>query len=131
MKNPPDVLEWISKAEQDYHTAETMGRKRKITVPDIVGFHSQQCIEKYIKAYLVSLKTDFPKTHDLIDLLEIAVLKDPLIESYRTDLRMLNPFSVQFRYPGESATLEDSKIALKTMRRVRKFFREKFGLNNK
>jgi HEPN domain-containing protein len=128
MKNPPDVLEWISKAEQDYQTAETMARKRKITVPDIVGFHSQQCIEKYLKAYLVSLKTDFPKTHDLIDLLEIAVVKDPLIESYRTDLRILNPFSVQFRYPGESATLEESKLALKTMRKLRKFFREKFGL---
>ncbi len=128
MKNPPDVLEWISKAEQDYQTAETMARKRKNPVPDIVGFHSQQCIEKYLKAYLVSSKTDFPKTHDLIELLEHAVVINPLIETYRTDLRMLNPFSVQFRYPGESATLDESRIALKTMRRVRKFFREKFGL---
>ncbi len=128
MKNPPDVLEWISKAEQDYQTAETMARKRKNTVPDIVGFHSQQCIEKYLKAYLVLSKTDFPKTHDLVELLEHAVVKDPLIETYRTDLRMLNPFSVQFRYPGDSATPEESKIALKTMRRVRRFFREKFGL---
>ena len=77
MKNPPDVLEWISKAEQDHETAETMARKRKNPVPDIVGFHSQQCIEKYLKAYLVSAKIDFPKTHDLIDLLEIAIAKDP------------------------------------------------------
>lgn len=29
MKKPPDVLEWISKAEQDYQTAITMARKRK------------------------------------------------------------------------------------------------------
>jgi len=128
MKNPPDVLEWISKAEQDYETAETMARKRKNPVPDIVGFHSQQCIEKYLKAYLVSVKIDFPKTHDLIDLLEIALAKDPLIDAYRADLRILNPFSVQFRYPGESATIEESMIALKTMRNARKFFREKFGL---
>jgi HEPN domain-containing protein len=128
MKNPPDVLEWISKAEQDYQTAETMARKRKNPVPDIVGFHSQQCIEKYLKAYLVSSKTDFPKTHDLVELLELAVVKDPLMETYRTDLRMLNPFSVQFRYPGDTATLEESKIALRTMRKAREFFREKFGL---
>jgi len=128
MKNPPDVLEWISKAEQDHETAETMARKRKNPVPDIVGFHSQQCIEKYLKAYLVSAKIDFPKTHDLIDLLEIAIAKDPLIDAYRADLRILNPFSVQFRYPGESATIEESRIALKTMRKARKFFREKFGL---
>ena len=89
MKNPPDVLEWILKAEQDYQTSETMARKRKDPVPDIVGFHSQQCIEKYLKAYLVSSKIDFPKTHDLIELLEIAIIKDPLIETYRTDLRIL------------------------------------------
>jgi HEPN domain-containing protein len=128
MKNPPDVLEWISKAEQDYETAETMARKRRNPVPDIVGFHSQQCIEKYLKAYLVSAKIDFPKTHDLIELLEIAIAKDPLIDAYRADLRTLNPFSVQFRYPGDSATIEESRIALKRMRKARKVFREKFGV---
>lgn len=128
MKKSPDVLEWISKAEQDYQTAVTMSHKKKSPVPDIVGFHSQQCIEKYFKAFLVSRKIDFPKTHDLIELLEITIAKDPIIEKYRTDLRILNPFSVQFRYPGESATLEESKLALKTMQKVRKFFIEKFGL---
>lgn len=127
MKNPPDILEWLSKAEQDYQTAVTMARKREKPVPDVVGFHSQQCVEKYLKAFLVSKKMDFPKTHDLIELLEIAIVKDPLIEVYRKDLRILNPFSVQFRYPGESATLEESIIALKTMKRLRKFLREKFG----
>lgn len=128
MKKQRDVLEWISKAEQDHQTAVTMARKRNKPVPDIVGFHSQQCVEKYLKAFLVSTKVDFPKTHDLIELLEIAITKDPLIEIFRVDLRILNPFSVQFRYPGESATLEESKIALKTMKKVSKFFRAKFGL---
>ncbi|RJR15917.1 MAG: HEPN domain-containing protein [Nitrospiraceae bacterium] len=128
MKNQPDVLEWILKAEQDYETAETMARRRKNPVPDVVGFHSQQCIEKYLKAYLVLKKLDFHKTHDLLELLEIALAKDPLLEGYRADLRLLNPFSVQFRYPGESATLEESKTALKAMRKVRMFIREKFNL---
>ncbi len=128
MKKQRDILEWISKAEQDHQTAVTMARKRKKPVPDIVGFHSQQCVEKYLKAFLVSTKVDFPKTHDLIELLEIAITKDPLIEIFRADLRILNPFSVQFRYPGESATMEESKMALKTMKKVSKFFRAKFGL---
>ncbi|RJQ46553.1 MAG: HEPN domain-containing protein [Nitrospiraceae bacterium] len=130
MKKLPDILEWTSKAEQDYQTAITMARKRKKPVPDIVGFHSQQCIEKYLKAFLVPKKLDFPKTHDLIELLEIAIAKDPLIEVYRKDLRILNPFSVQFRYPGESATLKESETALKTMKKVRKFFRERLGLSS-
>ncbi|RJQ52594.1 MAG: HEPN domain-containing protein [Nitrospiraceae bacterium] len=129
MKKFPDILEWTSKAEQDYQTAMTMARKRKKPVPDVVGFHSQQCIEKYLKAFLISKKLDFPKTHDLIELLEIAIAKDPLIEVYRKDLRILNPFSVQFRYPGESATLKESETALKTMKKVRKFFRERLSLS--
>lgn len=128
MKKQRDVIEWIDKAEQDYHTAVTMARKRHMAVPDIVGFHSQQCIEKYLKAFLVLRKVDFPKTHDLIELLEIALTKDPLIDIFREDMRILNPFSVLFRYPGESATLEESGMALKTMKRIRKFFREKLGL---
>jgi HEPN domain-containing protein len=49
MKKRRDVLEWINKAEQDYQTALVMARKRKNPVADIVGFHSQQCREKYLK----------------------------------------------------------------------------------
>lgn len=30
MKNPPDALEWISKAEQDYEAAETMALNKRI-----------------------------------------------------------------------------------------------------
>jgi HEPN domain-containing protein len=125
MKKRTDVFEWIDKAEQDYQTAETMAKRRKQPVPDVVGFHSQQCIEKYLKALLVYKKLDFHKTHDLIELLEIAIKKEPFFEMFRTDLRILNPFSVQFRYPGEVATIEEAKIALKAMRRIRKFLREK------
>jgi HEPN domain-containing protein len=104
MRKRADVLEWVKKAEQDYQTAEVMARKRKIPVPDVVGFHSQQCIEKYLKALLVLKKTEFPKTHDLIELLEIAIATEPLLETRRPDLRILNPFSVQFRYPGDSGS---------------------------
>jgi len=127
MKKRHDVLEWLVKAEQDYQTAETMSRKKKTPVPDVVGFHSQQCIEKYLKALLVLKRLDFPKTHDLIELLEIAIKREPLLDIYRPELRILNPFSVQFRYPGESATIEESRKALKVMRRVRKFLKERFS----
>ncbi len=129
MKKRPDIQEWILKAEQDYLTAETMSRKKKTPVPDIVGFHSQQCVEKYLKAYLVINASRFHKTHDLIELLETALEKDPLLETLRTDLRLLNPFSVQFRYPGESATQDDARLALKTMRRLRAFFRGKMNIS--
>jgi len=127
MKKRHDVLEWIDKAEQDYQTAVVMARKRKSPVPDIVGFHSQQCVEKYLKAVLVLKKIDFPKTHDLIELLSILKEKEPLLDALTPALRILNPFSVQFRYPGESATVEESLKALSAMKHVRKFIKEAFS----
>jgi len=128
MKKHPDIREWVVKAEQDYETAETMARKRKSPVPDIVGFHSQQCIEKYLKAFLFVNSSSFHKTHDLVELLETALEYDPLLEALRSDLRLLNPFSVQFRYPGDSATEDDARLALKTMRGLRIFFRKKMNI---
>jgi HEPN domain-containing protein len=127
MKKRPDVLEWITKSEQDYQTAVVMARKRKVPVPDVVGFHCQQCIEKYLKALLVLKKLDFPKTHDLLDLLSILIENEPLLDVLKPDLRILNPFSVQFRYPGESATLEESQKALAAMKHARKYLKDRFS----
>ncbi|MGD0886937.1 MAG: HEPN domain-containing protein [Thermodesulfovibrionales bacterium] len=103
-----------------------MARKRKNPVPDIVGFHSQQCIEKYLKAVLVLKKIDFPKTHDLIELLTILAEKEPSLNTLTPELRILNPFSVQFRYPGESATVEESLKALAAMKHVRSLLKIDF-----
>ncbi|MBS1126420.1 MAG: hypothetical protein H6Q93_409 [Nitrospirae bacterium] len=127
MKKRPDVLEWITKSEQDYQTAVVMARKRKVPVPDVVGFHCQQCIEKYLKALLVMKKLDFPKTHDLLDLLAILTENEPLLDVLKPELRTLNPFSVQFRYPGESATVEESQKALAAMKHVRKYLKDRFS----
>ena len=43
--------------------------------PDIICFHSQQSAEKYLKAYLVFLDQDFPKTHALEDLVLLGSRK--------------------------------------------------------
>lgn len=41
---------------------------------------------------------------------------------------MLNDYAVEFRYPGESATKDEAKEAVKAMRIVRAFIRPKLGL---
>ena len=35
---------------------------------DTVCFHTQQCVEKYLKALLTYLSIDFPKIHDVGEL---------------------------------------------------------------
>ena len=46
--------EWIAKAEGDFATAQRELRARRAPNYDAACFHSQQCAEKYLKAFLVS-----------------------------------------------------------------------------
>ncbi len=56
--------EWIAKAEEDYSVAI---RELRAEPPatNAVCFHSQQCIEKYLKAILQENDIEFEKIHDL------------------------------------------------------------------
>src|SRR3989338_11681090 len=94
---------WITKAEADFEAARTLARSRKKGLPDPVCYHSQQCAEKYLKAYLISRRVKFPKTHDLEKLLDLVCGFDPLAEALRDQARFLNPYSVTARYPGDEA----------------------------
>ncbi len=62
------VRQWIAKAENDLKNAEWTLTMQEGCPFDTVCFHAQQCAEKYVKACLVLLGMDFPKSHDLTEL---------------------------------------------------------------
>ena len=119
------LQEWIDKAEEDYEVAITLARKRKRPTPDAVCFHCQQCAEKYLKAFLVQSKVIFPKVHDLLELQKLCLTVDSTFELIGDLLDGLNPYSVEFRYPGEQATGEEAKASVKAIKVVRRFMRDK------
>lgn len=131
MKRPGDIGPWVYKAEEDFRTATTMVRKRKNPAPDNVCFCAHQCAEKYLKAFLVFHKIGFPKTHSLQALLDLVVDLDPVLEALREGLTRLEPYAVEIRYPGENATVEESKESVNLMRRIRQVLRENLGLADK
>ena len=55
---------WFLYPEEDLTTAETLLRQPHI-VPRHVCWFDQQAAEKTLKAVLVFLQIDFPRTHDL------------------------------------------------------------------
>ena len=59
------VREWVAKADNDLKTAVHTLKLGQECPTDTVCFHAQQCVEKYLKAYLVLQGVDFPKTHDI------------------------------------------------------------------
>ena len=122
------VSEWVKKAEDNYVSAVALARRRSQPVPDIVCNQCQQCAEKYLKALLVRHRSDFPKTHDLVQLKNLAARVDADVQLISAHLALLNPYGVDVRYPGLEATANDARDAVKAMKEVRKFARAKMGL---
>jgi HEPN domain-containing protein len=122
------VEEWIYKAEQDFESAQHLIKKVEKPVPDVVCFHCQQCIEKYLKAFLVQNNVEPPEIHDLQRLKNLCVKLDENFNQVSEGLDVLNAYAVDFRYPGEGATVKESKIAFQTMKEQRKFLRGKLKL---
>jgi HEPN domain-containing protein len=123
------LKEWVEKAEEDFRVASSSARARKYPVHNAVCFHAQQCVEKYLKAILVTNRMDYGKTHDLEVLVTMCLQRYPLWESWRASMKILSAYAVAFRYPGESAGKEEAQEALRIMRLCRTEFRATLGLS--
>jgi HEPN domain-containing protein len=99
----PLTQEWIDKAEGDFRTATREIHVTEDPSYDGVCFHAQQCVEKYLKAKLQAAEIGFPKTHDLVLLLELCLPIAPSLDEFRSRLRLLSLAAVEIRYPGRSA----------------------------
>ena len=98
------LREWIEKADADLEVARRMAEEagNNLRIREIVGFHCQQAAEKYLKAFLTHSRIEFPRTHDLKALLELA--GQPLADTLDA-AKWLTPFGVQIRYPGDTAEM--------------------------
>jgi HEPN domain-containing protein len=124
------LAEWIAKAEGDYATAERELHARKRLNHDAVCFHAQQMAEKYLKAFLFQNGVDFPKIHNLIELLQLGLPLDPSLNMHRELFDRLEDCAVQFRYPGLSEDRDEARLAFQTARRIRAIPRQKLGLHD-
>jgi HEPN domain-containing protein len=124
------TTEWIEKAEGDFATAGRELRARRYPNYDAVCFHAQQVAEKYLKAFLQEHGRTFPKTHNLVELLELCLAVDPEFEAQRNRLIVLDRYAVRYRYPGDAADKEEARDAYRTTRTLRVLFRAKLGLGD-
>jgi HEPN domain-containing protein len=120
--------EWVKKAEEDFQAASVLSRQRKTPLRDAVCFHCQQSAEKYPKARLEEAGERIPKTHDLEDLLNLAVPFEPLWTAIGPSLRRLTPYGVKIRYPGNEATAPQVRMAKQDIKVIRKEVRFALGL---
>ena len=124
----PITVEWVRKAEGDFVTAERELSAASDPNYDAVCFHSQQCVEKYLKGMLQEAEVHFEKTHDLAALLDSALVLEPDWENLRSELDLLSSFAVDFRYPGEFATEAEAECSIVTCRKLRQLVRASLAL---
>ncbi len=120
--------EWIAKAEGDFATAQRELGATDSPNYDAVCFHAQQCVEKYLKAFLQESDISFPKTHELADLLSLAVLIESTWTWMTPDLNTLSAFAVEYRYPGDSAALDEAQEAFQKCQNIRDVIRRALQL---
>jgi len=120
--------EWVDKAEADYAAALLLRRSRKKHSRDIVCFHLQQCVEKYLKARLEETGTVFAKTHDLEKLLNLVLPVEPLWSTLRPALAAITDYAVEVRYPGRSVGPQEARELLRDANHIRLLARRSLGL---
>ena len=125
----PLTLEWIEKAENDYAAVQQLRQAPK-PLHDIICFHAQQCIEKYLKAWLQEADLPVPRTHNLEELLALIVLTLSAWSDWQPDFKIITAYAVDPRYPGYSRTSENTEHAIRICDEVRQAVRAQLKLAN-
>jgi HEPN domain-containing protein len=94
-----EAQDWLDRAERDLMAADRMLNHSE-PLYDATVFHTQQAVEKALKAFLVAHGREFPKIHDLVPLVVWCQRIDPEFARFAKAARMLTPYATRFRYPG-------------------------------
>jgi HEPN domain-containing protein len=90
--------EWFDRGDHDIETAQLPFEKNGHT--EIIAFHIQQAIKKYLKGYLVLNGQRPPRVHELDTLLNLAEKFDPNLCAPFIDLcEKATRYYIEDRYP--------------------------------
>jgi len=105
---------WLMAAKDDLILLEDI--KNNVHITNLIAFHSQQAIEKSLKAVIESKNQKVPKTHKLQQLFELVDIKIDLNDNLINLIHLLDELYIDSRHPSEfgllpygKPTLEDAK----------------------
>jgi HEPN domain-containing protein len=101
--------EWLFKAEHDIKSAELLLQSVD-PLYDIIVYHTQQCAEKALKAFLTSHLKEIDKSHNLILLVEKCIQETAKFDTIYDDCIFLNPYATLYRYPEGDLMPEMSEV---------------------
>jgi HEPN domain-containing protein len=107
------VKNWLIKAKNDLFAAKQLSEEKEI-YGDVAIYHCQQSAEKAIKGFLILHNQNFPRTHDIRLLVQLAISINSSFEAYQDTSELLTPYATEFRYPSDvmEPTAEELEEAL-------------------
>jgi len=125
--NEERVKKWIFLADGDLKIAKDE-LKTQEPFTNSICFHSQQCVEKYLKAFLTFYGIPFRKTHDLTELINQCTEVDTEFNKlFEINADKLTAYSIDIRYPDDFYTpsLEEAKETIEIAEKVKSFVIQK------
>ena len=114
---------WMEKARKDLRVAEKL-----LDEPDYSAFLSQQAAEKALKALIIALGKNPPRTHNIGRLL-IEIEEGGINTREVVDAKVLTDYAVETRNPDfeEEVTEDEAEEALTLAKKVVEWAGERLG----
>lgn len=116
-----NARQWLDGALMDLRSIEKIMDDEYLT--PVACFHSQQCVEKTLKAVLEDSGCDVPKTHDLIRLYDL-IPEEIYLAVNDGLLQVISDLYIETRYPGAFGLMPDGKPSLENVKEFYEFAKE-------
>jgi HEPN domain-containing protein len=121
--NAPE--DWRILAERDIVVADHLASTMAPVPSEIIVFHCQQAVEKYLKGALTVLGVEPPYIHDLDDLCSLAEKHRSSFASIASLCTIIIQFSIQPRYDrGIDLSEADMRIVLAHTKTIKDFLQK-------
>ncbi len=120
------VKKWILKADNDLKIAKDEIVTKKPTT-DMICFHAQQAVEKYLKAFLSFKNKKFRRTHDIAELIELCKEVDDRFKYlYTLSSDELTAYGVSVRYPDDfyEPEFDEAERCIDIAEKTKKFIKD-------
>ena len=110
MKKAADLARILRTKSANDLTAARIGLDHDAPL-DTVCFHVQQAVEKLIKAALAAKEVEYPFTHELRDLIELALPHYPMLRGFVDTVPEYTEYAVRLRYDDVPWVTKDEAVA--------------------
>jgi HEPN domain-containing protein len=117
--------EWYILAERDFAVAEYLASNMRPIPMEIICFHCQQAVEKYLKGVITLRGEEPPYTHDLAVLCKLCEKHSAEFSKISASCSIITQFGVQPRYDNAINIMEsDMNSILRYVNMIKEFLKK-------